>query len=73
MWIPNAEIHCEFQRPIREVKHEATLKRLTESDKLFSDSKGLKCPILLVGVNYDKDALTVERHPTCNIVEAVIQ
>ncbi len=36
--IPNEEIRREFQRSIREVKHEATLKRLAESDKLFLDT-----------------------------------
>ena len=171
--IPNEEIRREFQRSIREVKHEATLKRLAESDKLFLDTikkdadavaaqiekvhaeetaplhynkedslrsviklayytyrdyylqweelpagegyadivylpkkdsdwpalvvelkwnksaegaieqirqkrypdalKGLDCPILLVGINYDKNAPAGERHHTCNIVEAVIQ
>lgn len=36
--IPNEEIRREFQRSVREVKHEATLKRLAESDQLFSDT-----------------------------------
>ena len=31
---------------------------------------GLDCPILLVGVNYDKDAPAGKRHHTCNIEEA---
>ena len=165
--IPNEEIRREFQRSIREVKHEATMKRLAESEKLFLDTihmdadavaaqiekvhaeetsplhynkedslrsviklayytyrdhylqweelpagegyadivylpkkdsdwpalvvelkwnksavgaieqmhqkhypdalHGLDCPILLVGVNYDKDAPAGKRHHTCNI------
>lgn len=36
--IPNEEIRLEFQQTIREVKHEATLKRLEESEKLFMDT-----------------------------------
>lgn len=36
--IPNEEIKLEFQRSIREVKHEATLKRPTQSDQLFPDT-----------------------------------
>ena len=36
--IPNEEIRQEFQKTIREVKHEATLKRLEESEKLFNDT-----------------------------------
>jgi hypothetical protein len=168
--IPNEEIRREFQRSIREVRHEATLQRLAESDKLFLDTihkdadavaaqiekvhaeetaplhynkedslrsviklayytyrdhylqweelpagegyadivylpkpnsdwpalvvelkwnksaegaigqikkkhypdalRGLDCPILLVGVNYDKDAPTGERKHACQIVEA---
>ncbi len=36
--IPNEEIRMEFARSIREVKHEATLKRLEESDRLFEDT-----------------------------------
>lgn len=168
--IPNEEIRREFQRSIREVKHEATLKRLAESDKLFLDTihkdadavaaqiekihaeetsplhynkedslrsviklayyayrdhylqweelpagegyadivylpkkdsdwpalvvelkwnksaegaieqirqkrypdalKGLDCPILLVGVNYDKDAPSGQRRHTCRIEES---
>ena len=36
--IPNEEIKLEFQRSIREVKHEATLKRLAQSDQLFLDT-----------------------------------
>ena len=36
--IPNEEIRQEFQRSIHEVKHEATLKRLEESEKLFADT-----------------------------------
>ena len=36
--IPNEEIRQEFQKTIREVKHEATLKRLQESEKLFMDT-----------------------------------
>lgn len=36
--IPNEEIRQEFHKTIREVKHEATLKRLEESEKLFSDT-----------------------------------
>lgn len=171
--IPNEEVRLEFQRSIHEVRHDATLKRLAESDQLFLDTiqknadavaaqiekvhaeetsplhynkedslrsviklayytykdyylqweelpagegyadivylpkpdsdwpalvvelkwnksaegaieqiqkkhypdvlKGLECPILLVGVNYAKDAPAGERRHTCNIVEAVIQ
>lgn len=33
--IPNEEIKLEFQKAVREVAHEATLKRLEESDRLF--------------------------------------
>lgn len=33
--IPNEEIKLEFQKAVREVAHEATLKRLEESDQLF--------------------------------------
>ncbi|MBQ9155416.1 MAG: AAA family ATPase [Eubacterium sp.] len=36
--IPNEEIKQEFARSVREVKHEATLKRLAESDQLFADT-----------------------------------
>ena len=36
--IPNEEIKREFQRSVHEVKHEATIKRLTESEKLFADT-----------------------------------
>lgn len=36
--IPNEEIKQEFQRSIHEVKHEATLKRLEESEQLFADT-----------------------------------
>jgi hypothetical protein len=36
--IPNEEIKQEFQRSIHEAKHEATLKRLEESEKLFADT-----------------------------------
>ena len=36
--IPNEEIKLEFQRSIHEVRHEATLKRLEESEKLFADT-----------------------------------
>ena len=36
--IPNEEIRKEFQRSIREVKHDATLKRLAESEQLFLDT-----------------------------------
>ena len=36
--IPNEEIRLEFQRAVREVDHEATLKRLEESDQLFQDT-----------------------------------
>ena len=34
-YIPNEEIRQEFQKSIREVHHDATLKRLQESDALF--------------------------------------
>ncbi len=36
--IPNEEIRQEFQRAIHEVKHEETLKRVAESDRLFLDT-----------------------------------
>lgn len=36
--IPNEEIKLEFQRSIHEVTHEATLKRLEESEKLFENT-----------------------------------
>lgn len=36
--IPNEEIKLEFQRSIREVKHDATLKRLAQSEQLFLDT-----------------------------------
>lgn len=36
--IPNEEIKQEFQRSIHEVRHEATLKRLEESEQLFADT-----------------------------------
>ncbi|MBR1627977.1 MAG: AAA family ATPase [Lachnospiraceae bacterium] len=36
--IPNEEIKLEFARSIHEVKHEATLKRLEESERLFVDT-----------------------------------
>lgn len=36
--IPNEEIKLEFQKAVREVKHEATIKRLEESDQLFFDT-----------------------------------
>ena len=36
--IPNEEIKLEFQKAIREVNHAETIRRLTESDKLFLDT-----------------------------------
>lgn len=36
--IPNEEIKQEFQRSVREVKHPETIRRLTESDRLFMDT-----------------------------------
>lgn len=36
--IPNEEIRQEFQKAVREVDHEATTKRLHESDQLFQDT-----------------------------------
>ena len=36
--IPNEEIKLEFQRSIHEVRHEATIRRLEESEKLFEDT-----------------------------------
>ena len=36
--IPNEEIRREFRRSIREVSHEATRKRVQESDQLFLDT-----------------------------------
>ena len=36
--IPNEEIKLEFQKAVRDVAHEDTLKRLHESDKLFLDT-----------------------------------
>ena len=36
--IPNEEVRQEFQKTIHEVTHEATLKRLEESEKLFMDT-----------------------------------
>ena len=36
--IPNEEIRMEFQRSVHEARHEATLKRLEESEKLFADT-----------------------------------
>ena len=36
--IPDEEIKREFQRSIHEVRHEATIKRLEESEKLFADT-----------------------------------
>lgn len=36
--IPNEEIRLEFQRSIHEVDHKETLKRLAESEQLFSDT-----------------------------------
>lgn len=36
--IPNEEIRQEFQKAVREVDHEATMKRLHESDQLFQDT-----------------------------------
>ncbi len=36
--IPNEEIKREFQRSIHEVKHEATIKRIEESEQLFADT-----------------------------------
>ena len=36
--IPNEEIKKEFQRSIHEANHEATLKRLKESEQLFMDT-----------------------------------
>ena len=34
--IPNEEIKLEFQKSIHEVKHDATLKRIAESERLFA-------------------------------------
>lgn len=36
--IPNEEIRLEFQRSVREVRHEETTRRLAKSDKLFLDT-----------------------------------
>ena len=36
--IPNEEIKLEFQKSVHEVRHEATLRRLEESEKLFADT-----------------------------------
>lgn len=36
--IPNEEVKLEFQKAVREVKHEATIKRLEESEQLFLDT-----------------------------------
>ena len=36
--IPNEEIRLEFSRSVREVKHEETLRRLRESERLFFDA-----------------------------------
>lgn len=36
--IPNEEIKLEFQKAVREVKHEETKKRLVESEQLFFDT-----------------------------------
>ena len=36
--IPNEEIKLEFQKAIREVDHEETMKRIKESDQLFLDT-----------------------------------
>ena len=36
--IPHEEIRLEFQRLIHEVKHEETLKRLAQSEQLFTDT-----------------------------------
>ena len=36
--IPNEEIKQEFQRSIHEVKHTAAIKRLEESERLFTDT-----------------------------------
>lgn len=36
--IPNEEIRLEFQKAIRQVDHEETMKRLMESDQLFLDT-----------------------------------
>ena len=36
--IPNEEIRLEFQKSIREVNHRETLRRLSESDRLFLDT-----------------------------------
>jgi hypothetical protein len=40
--IPNEEIKLEFQKAIREVHHEETAKRLSESDQLFLDTLEMK-------------------------------
>jgi hypothetical protein len=36
--IPNEEIRREFQRSIHEVKHDATRRRIEESERLFADT-----------------------------------
>lgn len=36
--IPNEEIKLEFQKAIHETKHEATMKRLKDSERLFEDT-----------------------------------
>ena len=36
--IPNEEIRLEFQQSIHEVRHDATIKRLQESEQLFADT-----------------------------------
>ena len=38
VYIPNEEIKREFSKTIREVKHEETLSRISDCDKLFKDT-----------------------------------
>ena len=65
VYIPNEEIRREFARTIREVKRDEI------RDKHYPDAvAGLDCDMLLVGINYDKDAPAGKRKHEC-IIESL--
>lgn len=76
--IPNEEIKREFSRTIRGVRRNETIQRVRESDQIISDTIHLNAikdfggEILLVGINYDKDAPAGERKHTCVIEKYIL-
>lgn len=64
--IPNEEIRMEFVRSVRDVKRDDTIRQIKERryPKAIQEYGG---EILLVGVNYSKDAPVGKRRHTCVI------